>query len=394
MSPSTHPSTRGSLRKWFTRTAATADDLADSTIRHLRQRWGRSVTPQIQAYTGIATADAIHLSGRVLANPPVQPDFKNDRWWQNFRHSWRRFASDEIPGVKVEGSFQNSSGRTVTDAEGYLRLELPIPKALGEPEFWSSAHLAIVEDTRVTPLESLTTCDVLQAPRQAKYAIVSDIDDTILRTGATDLATMAKLTFFGNARTRAPLEGVASLYECMQHDGNRFGPPVNPIFYVSSSPWNLFDLLEDFLHNNAIPQGPLFLRDLGIDRDKFIKQGHDRKLEQTRFLMNAFPELPFVLVGDSGQEDARLYATAAEEFGDRILAIFIRDIDPTATSAHDQKVDRFARRSLAAGVPMHLVKDSIEVSVIAERLGLLTKDSLFDIAEATKRDQQRQAGSL
>ncbi|WDQ14978.1 App1 family protein [Rhodopirellula sp. P2] len=392
MPQSAPPPVPNSLRNWLTRTAGTADEVADAAIRRIRQRWGPGVTPQIQAYTGFATADTIHLRGRVLANPPLDPDFHNDRWWQNLGHSWRRFASDEIPGVTLEGSFAGSSGRTTSDAEGYFQLDLPRNRSKTESEFWSLAHLAIVDDERITPFDSLTTCDVLQTPSHAKYAIVSDVDDTILRTGVTDIATMAKLTFFGNARTRAPLEGVASLYEWMQHDGHRFGPAVNPIFYVSSSPWNLSDLLEDFLQSNAIPKGPLFLRDLGIDQHKFIKQGHDRKLEQTRSLMNAFPELPFVLVGDSGQEDARLYATAAEEFGDRIRAIFIRDIDPDALSDHDQKVDRFTRQSLAAGVPMHLVKDSIEVSVIAERLGLLPKASLPAIAAATQRDQNRDAG--
>ncbi|WP_047813682.1 App1 family protein [Rhodopirellula islandica] len=394
MPRSAPPPIHDSLRHWLTRTAAMADDVADSAIRRIRHRWGQGVTPQIQAYTGFATAETIHLRGRILANPPLNPDFHNDRWWQNLKHSWRRFASDEVPGVRLEGFFAGSTSRTISDSEGYFQLDLPRKDCETTSEFWSLAHLAIVDDERISPFDSLTTCDVLQTPVEAKYAVVSDVDDTILRTGATDIATMAKLTFFGNARTRAPLEGVASLYEWMQHDGTPFGPPLNPIFYVSSSPWNLSDLLEDFLQNNAIPQGPLFLRDLGIDEDKFIKQGHDRKLEQTRFLMNAFPDLPFVLVGDSGQEDARLYATAAAEFGDRIQAIFIRDIDPGAFSNHDETVDRFARQSLASGVPMHLVKDSIEVSVIAERLGLLSKAALPAIAAATKRDQNRKDGLL
>ncbi|GAB5513394.1 App1 family protein [Rhodopirellula baltica] len=382
------------LRSWLTRTASSADDVADMAIRRIRKRWGRAGVPQIQTYTGFATADTIHLRGRILNNPPLDPDFHNDRWWQNLAHTWRRFASDEVPGVTIEGSFAGVTGRTVSDSEGYFELDIPRTADNSEFAFWMPAQLAIVDDDRISPLESFAVCDVMHISSDAKYAVVSDVDDTILRTGATDIGTMAKLTFFGNARTRAPLEGVASLYEWMQHNGQRFGSPVNPIFYVSSSPWNLYDLLEDFLELNAIPKGPLFLRDLGIDDDKFIKQGHDRKLEQTRNLMNAFPHLPFVLVGDSGQEDARLYATAAEEFGQRIPAIFIRDIDPETMSNHDEKVDRYTKQSAAAGVPMHLVKDSIEVSVIAEQLGLLSKDILPAIEEATRRDHDRKSGLL
>ncbi|PHQ32899.1 App1 family protein [Rhodopirellula bahusiensis] len=394
MSEPTPLTFQADFRNWLTRTASSADDVADMAIRRIRKRWGRSGVPQIQAYTGFATADTVHLRGRILSNPPLDPDFHNDRWWQNLTHTWRRFASDEVPGVKLEGSFAGVTGQTVSDAEGYFELDIPRVADNADFALWMPAQLAIVDDERISPMESFTVCDVMHVSSDAKFAVISDVDDTILRTGATDIGTMAKLTFFGNARTRAPLEGVASLYEWMQRNGKPFGSPINPIFYVSSSPWNLHDLLEDFLEHNAIPKGPLFLRDLGIDEDKFIKQGHDRKLEQTRELMSAFPNLQFILVGDSGQEDARLYATAAEEFGERIPAIFIRDIDPDASSDHDQKVDRFARQSSAAGVPMHLVKDSIEVSFIAEQMGLLSKDALKAIEDATHRDHDRSRGLI
>ena len=75
----------------------------------------------------------------------------------------------------------------------------------------------------------------------------------------------------------------------------------NPIFYVSSSPWNLYDLLEDFMELNAIPCGPIFLRDIGTDAGKFIKTpGHGHKLERARELIERFPTLRWVLLGDSG----------------------------------------------------------------------------------------------
>ena len=103
---------------------------------------------------------------------------------------------------------------------------------------------------------------------------------------------------------------MAALYQSFLN-GNA-GRPVNPIFYISSSPWNLYDLLRDFLELNEIPRGPIFLRDLGVDQTKFIKRsGHGEKLERALQIMSDFPELPFVLVGDSAQHDAGLYAEAA-----------------------------------------------------------------------------------
>ncbi|QDT03079.1 hypothetical protein K227x_14590 [Rubripirellula lacrimiformis] len=400
---------RNELLKIATRSAASADDFADVRIRRLRKRIGRSGIPKIQAYTGYATADTIHLHGRVLTNPPLDPNFNDDRWWHNLANTVQRFASDEIPGVTVQASLGSASGRAVSDHEGYFHLTMQRIDCGCELPFWSDAALAIVDHPKTSAIESATTSKVMAVPDNAKFVLISDVDDTILRTGATSIGTMAKLTFFSNARTRAPLPGIAGWYEAMQRSppqtmraaldppSSQFAvdnDPNNPIFYVSSSPWNLYDLLDDFIEINAIPDGPILLRDLGFDANKFLKSGHDHKLEKARRLMNAYPDLPFVLSGDSGQEDARLYATAAEEFGSRIKAIFIRDIDPMGDSEHDQKVDRHIRKCKNIGVPMFAIKDSVEAARHCVDLGLLDPDQLPIVEAATRRDEQRSASPL
>ena len=306
----------------------------------------------------------------------------------------QRFASDEVPGVKIQASAGGTSGTTTSDAEGYFHIDLPRDVKNNDELLWSPAQFRVVDHESISPESSATFCQVMYAPPTAEYAIISDVDDTILHTGATDIATMAKLTFFGNARTRAPLDGVAKLYELMQHAGDLSNMPTNPIFYISSSPWNLYDLLEDFLELNAIPTGPLLLRDLGFDQNKFLKNGHDHKLVKARNLMRLYKHLPFILFGDSGQEDAKLYAIAAEEFGSRIKAIFIRDIDPDVSSEHDAKMSNFIRRSETAGVPMHLVRDSVEISALAHEYGLLPASAKSPIHAATQRDRNRKRGLI
>ncbi len=377
------------LKDWLTRAASSADDVMDSGIRRFRKRIGRSGIPKIQPYMGYATIDTIRLHGRVLTNPPISPDFHNDQWWENLANAVQRFASDEVPGVKVQAIAGGSTGTTISDAEGYFHIDLPRDVKNEDDLFWSPGQFQIIEHGSVSPEPSTTRCEVMYTPPAAQYGIISDVDDTILHTGAIDIATMAKLTFFGNARTRAALDGVAKLYELMQHAGDVDGLPTNPIFYVSSSPWNLYDLLEDFLELNAIPKGPLLLRDLGFDANKFLKGGHDHKLDKARNLMQLYDPLPFVLFGDSGQEDARLYATAAEEFGERIKAIFIRDIDPSTKSTHDAKVADHVKRSQAAGVPMYLIQDSVQAAQIASNHGLLPDTAVDPILEATRRDRTR-----
>ena len=380
---------RSSITQWITESASNLDDFVDVRIRKIRKRWGRSGVPKIQPYTGYQTNQATYLHGRILSNPPLDPDWSKNDWWDALADTYRRFASDEVPGVKIQASFDGQTIECVSDAEGYFHAAIASKSPSTSAPFWSHAHLKIIDNELTTPDESHTIAKVLSPSETASFMIISDVDDTIMHTGATELLTMAKLTFFNNAKARLPLDGVAKLYQLLQRGGDPAGQPVNPVFYVSSSPWNLYDLLEDFLELNDIPDGPILLRDLGFDRNKFVSGGHDHKLDKIRLLMKAYSGMPVLLFGDSGQEDARLYSTAAEEFGDQIRAIFIRDIDPDVDSKYDSDVAPFIARSEQAGVPMKLIQDSNEAAAFIEDLGLLPKSTRPLIASAVKRDVAR-----
>src|SRR5690606_9495637 len=143
-------------------------------------------------------------------------------------------------------------------------------------------------------------------------------------TGITSLLLAAQLTFRENAGSRKPLEKVSCLSQALQ--GGLTDPPRNPQIYISSSPFNLHARLVDFLRLNEIPPGPILLRDIGIDDTRFIKEkGHGEKREKALDVLDSLPQLPFVLIGDSGQEDPAIYAEVACMRPGRILAIYIRD---------------------------------------------------------------------
>ena len=81
------------------------------------------------------------------------------------------------------------------------------------------------------------------------------------------------------------------------------------MFYVSSSPWNLYDLLSDFFNLQNIPIGPvLFLRDWGLSDQGFLPtRNRSYKLGYIKEIIETFNDLPFILIGDSGQEDPEIY---------------------------------------------------------------------------------------
>jgi phosphatidate phosphatase APP1 len=107
------------------------------------------------------------------------------------------------------------------------------------------------------------------------------------------------------------------------------GNGKNPFFYVSSSDWNLFDLIRDFLNYREIPAGPLLLKDLHVDLRNIWKSGggsHQHKLEKINMLLELYPGMKFILIGDSGQHDPELYAEIIESHPGRIKAVYIREI--------------------------------------------------------------------
>jgi phosphatidate phosphatase APP1 len=126
---------------------------------------------------------------------------------------------------------------------------------------------------------------------------------------------MLRQTFTGSALTRTPFPGAAELYRDLT------GAHGNPVFYVSSSPWNLYGFLIGFLRHRDFPLGPLLLRDLIGNRE-----GRARKHERIAEILDLHPHLSFVLIGDSGEHDPQIYADIVREHPGRILAVYIREV--------------------------------------------------------------------
>jgi len=342
----------------------------------------------VQAYCGYATVDQVIVMGRVLANQPARPAEEDDNWWNNLGAMWRRVNSNEVIGAEVALSYAGVEQTVTTGEEGYYQATFDRVDPGDDADLrgiWSKVSARVPAADRTVEAEHA----VLTPSTGAKFGIISDMDDTVIHTGATQLLLMLRQTVFGNARLRQPLAGVSTFYHALQQglaEGSR-AAPINPLFYVSSSPWNLYGLLEEFLKHNSIPPGPLMLRDYGVDETKLIaEKGHRHKLEKAERIIAAYPDLPFVLIGDSGQDDAEIYAEVAHRHKERIAAVYIRDVDPDNQSEHDERVDGFIDKVTETGVPMLRAVDSLAMAEHAAELGLITRAEVSEVAENVDRD--------
>jgi phosphatidate phosphatase APP1 len=333
----------------------------------LKRRFGLLDPFEVLPYRGYGTSRELFLRGRVLEVSGITGSGQADTVVQNLRNMVRRFASDEVAGARVRASFGEIQVEVVADEEGFFDLHLELPEPLADETGWQPVELELVSPAPPGGGPVRSTGRVL-VPGGAQFGVISDLDDTVVRSSATNVLKMAWIVLLNNAHTRLPFEGVSAFYEALQRGSD--GPAYNPIFYVSSSPWNIYDLLEDFLDVHGVPEGPLFLKDWSLT---VLGKHRDHKLGIIRRLLRTYPDLPFVLLGDSGEEDPEIYSQAVREHPGRIRAIYIRDV---TTAARDAEVRTIAGEVRALGVEMVLAPDTAVAAEHAASIGLIAPDTV------------------
>ena len=334
-------------------------------------------------YRGFGTKEQIFLQGRVLVDQRMQTAHDDDTLWENLHTMYLRFASREVADVQVQVDLQDQTWTTTSDREGYFQLALTLARPLPITQAWHEVPLTLLDLQLPTQAGPVTAMGQVMTPTVlSTFGVISDIDDTIVATQATNLLKMARIVFLNNARTRLPFAGVAAFYRALQR--GRSGGEQNPVFYVSSSPWNLYDLLVDFLAIHEIPAGPLFLQDYGIDKHKFITVSHrTHKLAAFQRILHTYPMLPFILIGDSGQADPEIYAEVVKTYPGRIQAIYIRDV---STAARDATVQKLIAEANKHQVEMLLVPDTLAAAHHAVQRGFIQAAALSSIGQEQRKD--------
>jgi len=324
---------------------------------------------RINSYRGYGTAHRFIAIGRALEDESI--DFRgNTNTWKTLRDIYKQFESDEIRSTDIDLSLPNNKKfTTTTDAEGYYKLDITIDdiSELVDNEGWVS-YLASFKnfDKNKVIQSNVFPCKMLIPSSQASYGIISDIDDTILHTGVASLFKWRVIanTFFKNFDRRLPLEGTVEFYQKLKLGSNSL--PVNPIFYVSNSPWNLYDYLNAFLQKNNFPEGPILLRDFRTPFDKTPKPKAPHKQSEILHLLKIYPNLNFILIGDSGEKDADIYTKIAIDYPNRILAIYLRSVN------HKRKEKRIIKMiNSFTTTPILLVHSSKEATEHAKKFGFI-----------------------
>ncbi|GJD48632.1 hypothetical protein OPKNFCMD_1355 [Methylobacterium crusticola] len=356
------------------------------------RRWGRAATRivgliarparraqgshgvTVEAYRGYGSRHEIFLIGRVFRQSLGERDADPDDLRAHLRDIGRRIRRRKLPGAAVTVRFGGSQERVATDPDGYFRVHLApreVPEGAGP---WHPVAITLEADPPVH-----ARGEVFIPPERCRFVVISDIDDTVMHTGVANKLKMLWRLFVADAGSRVAFPGVAALYRAL-HAGAA-GAEQNPMLYVSRAPWGVYDMLSEFFRLHAIPVGPmLFLREWGLSwRHPLPRRAEDHKRDLIGRMLALYRDLPFVLIGDSGQHDPEVYAEVVRENPGRVLAVYIRDVsrDPSRVA----EIERLAVEVASAGSSLVLATDSRAMAEHATGLGLIAPGAAAAIAE-------------
>ncbi|MGJ9416503.1 App1 family protein [Massilia sp. CMS3.1] len=361
------------------RIASRAGQFASGALRRLRGGGGDRPL-LVLPYLGFGNAQRLWIKGRVLDEASFREQTGQDSSWSNLVALYHRLESDQVAGARVLAHFGGRNWETVTDGGGYFSFDIESTTPLAGGTHLVELELPDWMGADGAPIRASSEAFV-PAP-SARFGIISDIDDTVLWTNVTNKLNMALMLARTNAHTRKPFKGVAAFYRALRDGAG--GNEDNPLFYVSSSPWHLFGFLVDFLRLQGIPVGPLLLRELGL-RDVLKPTNHgSHKLDKIELILGLYPDMPFVLIGDSGEKDPEIYTEIVRRHPKQVRMIYIRNVNPDPMRI--DALDRLIEEVSTTGTQLILAPDSVFAASHAAAEGLIRVDRLAGVRSDKKED--------
>ena len=271
-------------------------------------------TKRLIPYVGYGKPNTLNLMGSVLYQTTMKEAKSEDSKWINTKRILQLFLTKPTINEVVTIIFNNQSKKITTDKNGYFRVILNL-----DTDIKAGWHTVRYYLNKGTPYEVMVQNKCMVIDNSVAFGVISDIDDTIVISHSHRHRKKIWTALSKNATTRKTNKDISRFY-------NKLHAGKNPFFYISSSERNLYDFWTNFMETKGFPSGPLLLKELKYGLTDFIFSGkgkHDHKYEKIASLLNFYPFLLFILVGDNGQKDMDIYHRIVLDFPGRIKSIFI-----------------------------------------------------------------------
>lgn len=348
------------------RVGADMEEMATRTLKSAKRKSGLLRPMLVLPYRGFIAHGVANVRARVMEQPVFDAAPEGLRIDATLAANLLRWVVLDMPGVEVTFSMAGQVVTATSNADGFVIAKIPVGDLAPG---WHPVELSAMEGDR----EVTARARVVLPDPASQVAVISDLDDTVLRTGMTEGLKAVQRTLLRDAHGRKPVPGMPSLYRGLARGLG--GRPESTFFYVSSAPWNLYDMHAQFLGVRGFPRGPLFMTDWrpGRTADGAAESGGGaaHKRARIRRILDAYPELSFVLVGDSGERDAEIYQEFLLSDGPRIKAALIRDVAPSGEAAASDEVLDTSQ--------LLRVRDAQHMADVCVRLGLIDELTVDEV---------------
>jgi phosphatidate phosphatase APP1 len=335
----------------------------------------------ILPYRGYGSHEEVFLMGRVFRQLGAGSSVREGTLRRDVIDVGRRLLRWGVADAVLVARFGGTEQRVTTDRDGYFRVRLRPAQLPASDSLWHHMDLELVRPVAAAK----TKGDLFVPPSTTRYVVISDIDDTVMYTGVANKVKMLWRLFVQGAQSRVAFPGVAAFYRALH--GGASGEGHNPLLYVSRGPWSIYEMLDEFFNLHGIPVGPvLFLREWGLTpQHPLPKRAEGHKLALIRDMLSLYSDLPFILIGDSGQHDPEIYTQVVREHPGRVLAIYIRNVsrDPQRHRA----IEALAREVLDAGSSLLLTADSFAMAEHAVEHDLVSPEALSEVLKERAEQQ-------
>lgn len=291
----------------------------------------RGTEPLIVPSVGYGTTSWVRVIGRALYKTDLFEELIGsgaETGAESIR-GWRSFTSIAISHAAVTVTIGEQSFNVVADEGGVIdtRIEVSLEPGVHDVTMeMSGSEIAITS--------------VYIVPPEQKYGVIVDVDDTVMITALPRPFLAAWNSFVLNEHARIPTPGMAVLMDRIKNSH-----PQAPFMYLSTGAWNITPALRRFLTRNGYPKGTFLLTDWGPTRDRWFRSGAQHKVNSLKRLVEEFPDINWILIGDDGQRDPDIYNGFAVRYPDNVAAILIRNltVGETVLSSHKVWVDHKAQ---------------------------------------------------
>ncbi len=312
-------------------------------------------------YRGYANDRTLVLEGHVFGKRSPAGIRLDRRPLRHALNMLRLFTVQTVEGADLTMSWAGETAQTHSEADGYFRFELdhgrdPVPG-------WHPVDVTVRHRGK-----TVSALGEFQWPEPGGMILVSDIDDTFLISHSASTWRKLFLILGSNVGKRKAVPGTVEHYRALRDAGRTNGQ--NAQFFVSSSEWNLYNLIDQFSELQGLPKAVYKLRKIKSSLRDFLGTGggdHDHKASKIDNLLAFYPHRPFVLLGDDAQRDPELYAELVEQHPGRIKAVYLRAIkgEPSPAARAAQK------RIEAQGTACCCCRNGTEALAHSREIGLL-----------------------